>query len=127
MVRRVDLQIILHELVNFHYCCLVAASIAVVGRRKDRDHVPLVRPVVSVHDQLMRTRDPRQAIRVVKLLRNVLTETITSAAWTDAPTAPVVGVRPEQIADGSLVRRLLHSVKLADLVQRVDAGRETSV
>ena len=89
-----DLQIILHELVDLHYCCLVAASVAVVGRGEDRHNVPLVRPVIPVHNQLMCTRNSRQAIRVVELLRNILTETITSAAGADAPTAPVVRVRP---------------------------------
>ena len=89
-----DLQIILHELVDFHYCCLVAASVAVVGRGEDRHDVPLVSPVIPVHDQLMCTCNPRQAIRVVELLRNILTETITSTARADAPTAPVIRVRP---------------------------------
>ena len=89
-----DLQIILHELVDFHYRCLVAASVAVVGRREDRHDVPLVSPVIPIHDQLMRTCNPRQVIRVVELLRNILTETITSAAGADAPTTPVVRVGP---------------------------------
>ena len=118
----IDLQIIFHELINLHYCCLVSASITVVGRREYRHNVPLVRPVVSIHDQLMRSRDPCQAIRVVELLRDVLAETVTSASRTDAPTTSVIRVRPQEITDWSLVRCLLDSIKLADLVQCIDAG-----
>ena len=60
---RVELEeIILHELVDLHYGGLVTAAVAVVGRGEDRDDVALVRPVVSVHDQLMGAGDARQVI-----------------------------------------------------------------
>lgn len=90
-----DLQIILHELVDLHYGGLVSASVAVVRGGEDSDDVALVSPVVSVHDQLMGTRDSSEAVRVVKLLRDVLTETVASTSWGDAPTTSVIGVGPQ--------------------------------
>ena len=60
---RVELkEIIFHELVDLHDGGLVTAAVAVVGRGEDRDDVALVRPVVSVHDQLMGAGDARQVI-----------------------------------------------------------------
>ena len=60
---------------------------------------------------------------MVELLRDVLTETIAGAARADTPTTSIIGVGPEQVADWTLVWRLLHAVQLADLVERVDARR----
>ena len=75
-----DLQIILHELVDFHYCCLVAASVAVVGCGENGHNVTLMRPVVPVHDELMRTRNSCQVVGVVELLGDVLTEGVASTS-----------------------------------------------
>ena len=53
---------VFHELVNLHDGGLVSTAVAVVGCREDRDDVAVVRPVVSIHDQLMRTRDQLQVV-----------------------------------------------------------------
>lgn len=83
-------------LVNLHYCSLVATSVAVVGSyqriskvptlvfhgrleltREDGHHVPVLGPVVALHDQLMGTSDEGQAIVMVESLRYVLTEGVS--------------------------------------------------
>lgn len=64
---------------------------------------------------------------MVELLGDVLPERISGSSGRDAPAASVVGVGPKQIADGSLVGDFLDAVELADLVERVDGRRETSV
>lgn len=64
---------------------------------------------------------------MVKLLGDVLAETITSTSGRDTPTTSVIGVGPEEIADGSFVWSFLDAVKLADLVKGVNTGRETTV
>jgi len=126
--RWVELQeIILHELVDFHYGGLVTAPIAVVGCGENGDYVAFVRPVVAIHDELVGARDSCQVVRVVELLANVLPEAVPGTARADTPATSVVRVRPEQVADRPLVWRLLHSVQLADLVQRVNARREATV
>ena len=121
------LQIILHELVDLHYGGLVSTPVAVVGGGEDGDDVAVVRPVVPAHDQLMGTGDSSQPIRVVKLLRDVLTEAITGTSRGDTPTTSVIGVGPEEIADGALVGSFLDAVKLADLVKSVDTGGQTTM
>ena len=73
--RRVESkEIVLHELIDFHDCSLVAASVAVVRGGEYRDHVALMGPVVSIHNQLMGPCNSCEVIGVVELLRDVLTE-----------------------------------------------------
>ena len=109
-------EIILHELVDLHYGGLVTAAVAVVRCGEDRHDIALVSPVVAVHDQLMSARNPRQVIGVVELLRDVLAEAIAGTTRGDAPTAALIGVGPQQVADWAFVGSLLHAIKLTDLV-----------
>ncbi len=53
-------------LVLTHDGGLITTSVAVIGRREDRHHIPVLRPVVPLHDELMRSRHERQAIVVVE-------------------------------------------------------------
>jgi hypothetical protein len=73
---------------------LLTAAVAVVGRAEYGDHVLLMRPVVPLHDELMRPRDRIQPIGVVELLRNVLSKRVASASWRDTPAASVIRIRP---------------------------------
>lgn len=126
--RRVELQErVLHELVDFHDGRLVTATVAVVGRREDGDDIAVVRPVVAVHDELMGSGDELQVVRMVELLRDVLAERVAGTTRRDTPAASVIGVGPEEIADGTLVRNFHEAVELSNLVESVDAGRETTV
>ena len=64
---------------------------------------------------------------MVELLRNILAKRVPGTSGRDAPAAAVIGVGPQEIANGSLVRHLLDSVKLSDLVESVDGWRETTM
>lgn len=64
---------------------------------------------------------------MVELLRNVLAEGIAGTPGGDAPAGAVIGVGPEEVAHGTLVGHLLHSIELAHLVETVKGGRETAV
>ena len=68
-----------------------------------------------------------ETITVVKCLRDILTKGVSSPSGRDAPAAPVIWVRPEQVTHGALVRHLLQPVQGPDVVQRVDAGGEAAV
>jgi hypothetical protein len=64
---------------------------------------------------------------MVELLRNVLAKRVPGNSGRDTPAAAVIGVGPQEIANWSLVRHLLNSVKLSDLVESVDGWRETTM
>ena len=68
---------VLEGVVQLHDGGLVPAPVAVVGGGEDGDDVPVVRPVVTLHHQLMGSADQGQTIRMVECLRYVLkTETL---------------------------------------------------
>lgn len=62
-----NLQVTVHELVDFHDSCFVSASVAIVRRAKNCHNVAFVRPVIAIHDKLMGACNPGQAIGVVEL------------------------------------------------------------
>lgn len=64
---------------------------------------------------------------MVERLRDVLTECVTSTTGRYSPTTPVVGIRPEKVAHGPFVWHFLNAVKRPDVIERVNAGRETTV
>lgn len=111
---------ILEVLVDFHDGCLVAASVAVVGCRKDGNNVTLLRPVESVHDQLMCSCHQCQAIVVVERFRNVLAKRVARTSWRDAPSTSVIWVRPQQVTHRTFVRHFLDTVDGSNVVQSVD-------
>lgn len=69
----------------------------------------------------------RKAVVVVERLGDILAERVSSTSGRDSPAAPVVGVGPEQVAHGTLVGHLLYPVQRANVVERVNAGGETTV
>ncbi len=118
---------ILHEFVDLHDGSLVTTAVAIVGSREDSDHVPFMSPIVAIHHQLMSSGYQLKAISMVKLLGDVLAERVAGTSGRDTPATSVIRVGPKQVADRSLVRNLLNSVELSDLVERVDRRRETTV
>ena len=75
----------------------------------------------------MGSRHQSQAVVVVECLRDVLTKCVTGTTRRYSPAAPVIGVRPEEIAHRSFVRHFLNAVKRPNIVERVDARGETTV
>lgn len=125
---RVELQEgMLHVLIELHDGRLVAAAVAVVGRREDRDDRLFVAPVVAFHDELMRARDESEAVGAVELLRHVLTERVTGSTGGDTPSTAIIGIGPEQVAHGSLVGNLLETIQSTNAIEGVDEGRQSSV
>ena len=75
----------------------------------------------------MRSCYQRQAIIVIERLRNVLSKRIPSSSWTYAPPTPIVRVAPQQIAHGPFMRNFLYPVQRPNVVQRIDARRQSAV
>jgi len=114
-------------LVNLHNGGLVAAPVAVVGGTEDRDHVPLVAPVVTLHHELMGPRHQGQTVAVVEGLGNVRAKRVAGTAGGDSPATPVIGVGPQQVAHWALVGHLNDPVQGTNVVERVNRGGETAV
>ena len=95
--------------------------------REDGHHIAILRPVVTFHDQLMCPCHQRQTIVVVECLRDILPECIPRSARRDSPAAPVVGIRPQEIAHGSLMGHFLYPIQGSDVVEGVNAGRQAAM
>lgn len=137
------IQCILEMLINLHDGSLVTAPVAVVGScnqlaltayprppehtRKYSNDIAVLRPVVALHNQLMCSRNERDSIVVVEGFGDVLSEGVARTTGRDAPSAAVIGVRPEEITHWAFVRDLLDPVKSTNVVQGVYAGRKSSV
>lgn len=52
---------------------------------------------------------------------------VACASWTDSPSTSVIRITPKQIAHGSFMRDFLNSIEGSDIVEGIDAGRESSV
>ena len=63
-------------------------------------------PVVALHHQLVGSGYQGELVCVVELLGDVLAEGVACASGGDAPATPVVGVGPEQVTHGPLMRHL---------------------
>ena len=71
---------ILEMLVDFENRCLVPASVTIVRGREYRHHILVVAPIITLHYKLMCSRNERETVVVVEMLRYVLPESISRAA-----------------------------------------------
>ena len=65
-------------------------------------NLPIMTPIVPLHDELMRPRHEREPVGVVERLGDVLTEGVAGATGGYAPAASVVGIGPQKVAHGTL-------------------------
>lgn len=99
LIKNIVLQCVFHEFVDFHNCCLITTSITVVRGWEDSDDVSLMRPIVSVHDKLMGSWDKLEVVGMVELFWDILTERIACTSWWNTPSASIIWIRPQQIAN----------------------------
>lgn len=80
--------------INLHDGSLITTSVTVIGGTKNRDNIPVLAPVVSLHDQLMCSRHEGKTVVVIERFGDVLPECIACTSWTDTPSTSVVGITP---------------------------------
>jgi len=113
--------------VDFHDGCLITAPVAVIWGREYGHYVSILRPIITLHNQLMSSCNQSQAIIVVESLGNVLAKRIPSSSRRYSPPASIIWIRPQEIAHRTLVWYLLYAVEGSDIIECINAGRETSV
>ena len=118
---------VLHELINLHDCCFVTTSVTIVRSGENSDDISIMRPIISIHNQLMCSSYQLKIIRMIKLLTDILSERITSSSWRDTPTTSVIWVRPEKIANRSFSWHFHDSIKLIDLIKSIDGWRKSTM
>mmetsp|Transcript_16912 Transcript_16912/g.34253 ORF Transcript_16912/g.34253 Transcript_16912/m.34253 type:complete len:228 (-) Transcript_16912:248-931(-) len=121
-----DLEVLCAVLVELKDRRNVAAAVAVVGRGEYGDHVAVMAPGVPFHRKLVGAGDKLEAVVVVELFRDVLTEGVPRPTRRDAPPATIVRVRPHHVTHRPLMGDLL-ARELPDVVERVHRGGEAAV
>lgn len=61
-------------IVDFHNGGLVSTPVTIIGSRKNRHYLPIVLPLISLHDELVGARNEMEAVDVRKLFGNVLSK-----------------------------------------------------
>ncbi|KAH3685326.1 hypothetical protein WICPIJ_003678 [Wickerhamomyces pijperi] len=84
-------------------------------------------PGVTLHDQLMGSGNERETVRMVELLRDILTEGETGTTWRDTPATSVVRIGPQQVTHWAFVWDLLDSVQFSDLVDGFNHWRQPTM
>lgn len=72
---------------------------------------------VAFVDQLVGAGDKLQAVDMIELSSDLVTEQPSSATWRDCPSTDIFRVTPDQIAESAFVRDLLRTSNDADLVE----------
>lgn len=91
-------QSVLQVLIQLHNRRLVPATVAIIRRRENGNDVPIVRPIVTLHDQLMCSCDQLQSVVVVECFGDVLAERVTGTTRRNSPASSFVRVRPKKVA-----------------------------
>mmetsp|Transcript_15708 Transcript_15708/g.36056 ORF Transcript_15708/g.36056 Transcript_15708/m.36056 type:complete len:312 (-) Transcript_15708:8-943(-) len=125
MVMNGFLATLLDTVIDFHNGRLITTPVAIVGSREHSHDTSIMLPLVSLHHQLMSPRNKKEAIDVGKLFGNVLSKGVSSTPWRNSPTTTIVGIGPDQIAHGPLVRDFLDSVKIPRMIQSINGRRQS--
>jgi len=89
--------------------------IAVVGRRPHGDERLVEHVLVALHHELMRSCDERNVVGAVELVDDVAAKQEASATRAQAPAVDLLGIRPQQVAHGTIVRHFLFAIDDANL------------
>ena len=107
---------------EFKGSCLVAAAIAVVRSGEDGHALVLVGVAVALHHQLMGPAYCLQVVFAQKFLTDIFAPTVSSASGgrAEASLALVSGVRPEEVAEGTIMRDILEAIDVSELIECLD-------
>jgi hypothetical protein len=107
---------------------LVSTSVAIVGCTPDgrqsvveHDHVPFV-------TKLMCAENVYHGVDLEEFLDDLCAKCITGSSWTQGELVAVgVRITPDQIGHGTFVRNLSEAIDDLDLIDAMNAGRQTTV
>jgi hypothetical protein len=83
--------------------------------------------LISLVDQLVSPSDELQAINMVELGCDLITKEPASATRRNSPSVDVLGITPDKITEGTLMRNLLSTCNNANLINSADFRAESTV
>jgi hypothetical protein len=123
-----DIPLSLSSGADLENTSLISASVAVVGSAPDggqpvveHDHVPFITELVSAENVC-------HGVDLEEFFDDLSAKGVTSSSWTQREFVSIgVGVAPNQVGHGAFVRDLPEAVDDLDLINAMDAGRQTTV
>lgn len=118
-----------HErIINRHEGARIIEFSTVVGSREHRDQLPSTEELVSVLDNLVGSTNKVNVILLQELFNHGLSERIADTSIIFSPAAlGFLGVRPQQVAQKTILRHLSGSRNLLQLGHGDELGRKTSM
>jgi hypothetical protein len=83
--------------------------------------------LVSLIDELVGTSNEFEAVDVVELSRNLVTEKPASTTWGNSPSLDILRITPDQVAESTLMRNLLGTSNNTDLIYSTDLRAQTTM
>ena len=118
---------VLHELINLHDCCFVTTSVTIVRSGENSDDISIMRPIISIHNQLMCSSYQLKIVGMIKLFTDILSERVACTSWRDSPTASIIWVGPKEITNRSFSWHFHDSIKLVNLIEGIDGWRKSTM
>lgn len=122
-----NLETLPQILIQFQNTRHIPASITVIGCRPHRHQSIVKHTSMSLHDELVRSSNEIQVVPLIEHGHNISSKQIPRSPRRQTPSVDLFRIRPHEIAHGSIVRHLLLPINDAYLIQRINAGTESSV
>ena len=113
--------------VDVHDRGIVIELTAIIRRREHSDEIPICEKFKALLDDLMRATNQINLVLLAELLDDGLAEDVGDAALVVGPCRYIIGISPEQVAQKSLIGRVLRLLNIINLGQMVQIRRETAV
>ena len=117
----------IHIFINFNNSSLISASIAIVWRRKQSNHMFIMSLLIAFHNKLMCSINIFNIIKMYKLFTNILSKSESRTSWWHIKSTSIIRIRPKQITHGSLMWYFLGSIKLFYVIQAVNWWTKSAV
>ena len=103
-------------------------SVTVIGSTPDGGKLAAKQLLIAIFAQLVRTIYSSHFVFLEESLANVLAEDVAGAASGHAePIRVCFGITPHEIGEGALVRNLLHSLNVLDVIDVLDGRRQAAM
>ena len=116
-------------LVNAHHASSIIELATIVRRRKHSYKVTIREKLVTIFYHLVRSTHQIEVVLLKEVRHNVRRKRVAHASVIDTPTAEqlAIWVRPQQIAQQTLVRDIAGPLDVADHAYRRQLGRESAM
>ena len=121
------LELAAERLIHVHNGRIIVKLATIVRRREYRHQIAVREKFVALLDDLVRAANQVYLVLLAEFFDDRLAEDVGDTSFVVGPRWYIIGISPEQVAQKSLIWRVLRLLNVVDLGQVVQVGRETAV